>query len=136
MSKNVGSKSGVGQKRTHAQLVAAQENLQTQILNTVTRTSARTTTTKRPIESRTKAALQGAFKQPLPKVSRQRQETHDPAVQPQEGEDKEMTEWRKQIKRFISHATFYFDGMEETSKEQAVRWIVKYGGVVPNQGYD
>jgi hypothetical protein len=72
------------------------------------------------------------FKQPLPKTivtdtKRQRQTTHDPSIV--QVEDKELVEWRKAMKITLAKSTFYFDGVEETFREQATRWITRLGGV-------
>jgi hypothetical protein len=110
----------VGQKRSHAQITGGQENLQTHIFGAF----------KSPRTVKVKTAPQ--FKQPLPRVetkARQRQQTNDPA---QQEPDKDMQQWRRSMKVTFSRSTFYFDGVEETFKEQATRWIVRLGGVVPD----
>jgi hypothetical protein len=148
-----------GHKRTHSQITSGQENTpvqqqirhsavtfkepalpppQRQILVTVTPTS-----TKRPQPQRqpAKVPVTGQFKQPVKTagvvVSRQRQETHDPGVrhaQQTDQEAEELEQWRRYMKRTISTATFYFDGIEENLKEQASRWLFRHGGVnSPNQ---
>ena len=118
-----------GNKRSHSQLTNS-ENIQTHIFGQLTQSQARRSVSDARPKPLPMSHLQ--FKPPLPKVAvevkRQRQETHDPRVE----EDKELMEWRKSIKRLISASTFYFDGMEEGFKEQATRWIIRFGGVVFN----
>lgn len=122
----------VGQKRSHSQITGGQENLQTQILGAFKSPSR---PTKRNVASRPTIHVQppSQFKQPLPRAEskpRQRQQTNDPA-QGQEV-DSEMQEWRRSMKVTLSRSTFYFDGVEESFKEQATKWMVRLGGVNPS----
>ena len=132
-----------GQKRAHSQISNGQENVQQQILSTAAAfklsPSRQTPTTqslpqKRPpvnVKPVIQIQPQSQFKQPLSKpvtaTPRQPQQTHDPGVEVPE--DKEMVEWRKCMRRTISNSTFYFDGLEETFKDQATRWLIRHGGV-------
>ena len=119
----------VGQKRSHSQITGGgQENLQTQILGALKSPSR---PVKRNLVSRPTVQVQPQFKQPLPRAqskSRQRQQTNDPA-QTQEGDSKAMQDWRRSMKATFASSTFYFDGLEESFKEQVTRWILRFGGV-------
>jgi hypothetical protein len=134
-----------GQKRTHSQITGGQENsnVQTQLFNSFKSPPIQTRQAQRSrtliSETRVKPSQQTlqpqtTFKQPLPKTivtdtkGRQRQATHDPSVAPVV-EDKEMIRWRKSMKLTLSKSTIYFDGVEETFREQATRWITRLGGV-------
>jgi hypothetical protein len=146
-----------GHKRTHSQITSGQENTpvqqqilrnavtfkepalpppQRQILVTVTpATAKRPQPQPRPAG---KGPAAGQFKQPVKTAGvvapRQRQETHDPGVRHAQQTDKEAEEleqWRRSMKRIISTSTFYFDGIEESLKEQASRWLFRHGGVNP-----
>ena len=118
----------VGQKRSHSQITGGgQENLQTQILGALKSPSR---PVKRNLVSRPTVQVQPQFKQPLPRAqskSRQRQQTNDPAPT-QEGDSK-MQDWRRSMKVTFASSTFYFDGLEESFKEQVTRWILRFGGV-------
>ena len=74
-------------------------------------------------------------------VAQQRQETHDSVVrhhqqsrqqQQMDAVAEELEEWRRCMKRTISVSTFYFDGIEQSLKDQASRWLTRHGGVHPN----
>jgi hypothetical protein len=134
-------KPAAGQKRVHSQVSTGQENVQQQILSTATAFKSPPRQTpgtpsvpqKRPLAN-VKPVIQihpqSQFKQPLSKpvtVTPRPQQTRDPGVEV--AEDKEMVEWRKCMKRTISNSTFYFDGLEETFKDQATRWLTRHGGV-------
>lgn len=145
----------VGQKRTHSQSTGQENNsnsnnIQQQILtNPATfklpslprhphyalqaAASQKTRPATRPV-----IQAQPQFKQPLPRtgviVTRQRQQTNDPAVTTTTpvGEDRdteEVIEWRRQMKRTLSVSTFYFDGVEESFKDTSTRIICRHGGV-------
>ena len=121
----------VGQKRSHSQITGGQENLQTQILGSFKSPSR---PTKRIVASRPTIHVQppSQFKQPLPRAEnkpRQRQQTNDPA-RIQDPAERTMQEWRRSMKITFSRSTFYFDGVEESLREQSTRWIVRLGGVV------
>jgi hypothetical protein len=130
-----------GQKRAHSQISNGQENVQQQILSTATefkspipRQPYTTTTQKRPlvnVKPIIQTQPQSQFKQPLSRpvaaTPLQRQQTHDSGVEVRE--DREMVEWRKSMRRIISNSIFYLDGLEESFKEQATRWLTRHGGV-------
>lgn len=129
-----------GQKRAHSQISNGQENVQQQILSTATEFKSpiprqpHTTTQKRPVvnvKPIIQTQPQSQFKQPLSRpvaaTPLQRQQAHDPGVEVRE--DREMVEWRKSMRRIISNSIFYLDGLEETFKEQATRWLTRHGGV-------
>lgn len=122
------------QKRQHSQITTADslqsQSVQSQILAGALTPVLHPRPQRRLIATDVRPkpiAISHQFKHPLPKMAekRQRQETHDPG---QEG-DKELAEWRKSIKLLLSKSTFYFDGVEETFKEQAARWLVRANGV-------
>lgn len=130
-----------GQKRSHMQIAAGQENI---IFGAAFKSPLRGEHQQTPVQSKQPGAsgshlkpivhtqpLQ-QFKKPLQPANltdakvHQRQQVDDPG---NDGRDKEMDDWRKCMRRTISTSTFYFDGIEEGFKEQASRWIVRHGGV-------
>jgi hypothetical protein len=139
-----------GQKRAHSQINGQENsNIQQQILSAaafksplfpLSRQNQTTLLQPHPPSKRTLVHVKPAdpgHSQSQPKqqpdnsviiTSRQRQQTHNTTVR---GDDEEMVEWRKSMRRTLSSSTFYFDGLEETFKEQATRWLNRYGGVTP-----
>lgn len=129
-----------GQKRAHSQISNGQENVQQQILSTAAGLKSplsrqqQTTTQKRSlvnVKPVNQIQPQLQFKQPVSKpvggTPQQLQPNQEPGVEVHE--DRAMVEWRKCMRRNISNSVFYFDGLEETFKDQATRWLTRHGGV-------
>lgn len=131
-------KSAVGQKRPHS-LVTGQENgIQQQILTAATfklppPSETRPAQPRNVDDARVRSVQNPSqFKQPPPKAATvaehhppQRQQAHDP-----EADGPEIQRWRKYIKGYFRSSTFYLDGIDDSFKQQASRWIVRQGGVI------
>ena len=137
-TRTVALKPIAGQKRAHSHISNGQENVQQQILSTALKSplprQTQATTQKRSlvnVKPVNNIQPQLQFKQLVSKsvggTPQQRQHTQEPGVEVHE--DRAMVEWRKCMRRNISNSVFYFDGLEETFKDQATRWLTRHGGV-------